>query len=211
MTHMNPDKLGPAASLGWFALRVKSRSERLVATMARNKGFEEFLPVYQCRRRWSDRVKSIELPLFQGYVFCRMDPRYRLALLTIPGALHFVGIGKIPVAIDDAEIATIQAAVNSGLTTEPWPYLNVGQAVRVEEGPLAGLTGILTEARKEQRIVVSVTLLRRSVAVEIERHWVTPLDFDPREAAMQPIVSAVRKASQVISSAHENRVAAPVI
>jgi transcription antitermination factor NusG len=193
-TNMNPDGISAGDSLGWFALQVKSRSERLVATMAHNKGFEEFLPVYQSRRRWSDRVKSIELPLFPGYVFCRMDPQYRLALLTIPGALHFVGIGKVPMAIEDAEIASIQAAVNSGLTAEPWPYLNVGQLVRLEQGPLAGLEGILIETRKEQRIVVSVALLRRSVAVEIERHWVTPMGLDPRQAVIQPIISAVRRA-----------------
>jgi transcription antitermination factor NusG len=157
---------------------VKSKCEKLVATMAHNKGYQEFLPVYQCRRRWSDRVKSVELPLFPGYVFCRLNPEYRLPLLTIPGVLHFVGIGKTPAPIEDAEIATIQAAVQSGLSAEPWPFLTVGQRVRLEDGPLAGLEGILTEAPNKQRIIVSVTLLRRSVAVGIERHWARPLDVN---------------------------------
>ncbi len=94
----------------WFALRVKSRRERIVATIAHDKGFEEFLPMCQVRHRWSDRLKSIELPLFPGYVFCRLDPQYRLPLLMIPGVLHFVGIGKIPVAVADAEIAAIRTA-----------------------------------------------------------------------------------------------------
>ena len=92
--------------------------------MASNKGFEEFLPVYQCRRRWSDRLKEVEFPLFPGYVFCRLNPQYRLPLLTIPGVLHFVGIGKTPVPLEDAEITAIQAAVRSGLSTEPWPFLS---------------------------------------------------------------------------------------
>jgi transcription antitermination factor NusG len=152
----------------WFALRVKSRSEKLVALIARNKGFQEFLPLHQCRRRWSDRFKSVELPLFPGYVFCRLNPERRLPILTIPGVLHFVGLGRIPVPIDDAEIAAIEIAVRSGLQIEQWPFLNVGQRVRVEFGPLAGVEGILVEVRKQRRIVVSVSLLQRSVGVEIE-------------------------------------------
>ena len=164
----------------WFALRVKSRYEKLVATVAHNKGFEEFLPLYQCRRRWSDRFKSVELPLFPGYVFCRLNPEFRLPILTIPGVLHFVGLGRIPVPIDDAEVAAIQTAVRSGLEIEPWPFLNVGQQIRVEAGPLAGLEGILIDMRKKTRIVVSVSLLQRSVGVEIEADWVRPLNADKR-------------------------------
>ena len=175
----NPNKTGRR----WYALRIKSRCEKLVATIARNKGFEEFLPLYQSRRRWSDRLKSVELPLFPGYLFCRLDPQYRLPLLTIPGVLHFVGVGKIPLPIDDREIAGIQAAVRSGLVTEPCPFLEVGQRVRMQDGPLEGLEGILT-SKQQNRLIVSVTLLKRSVAVAIERHWVAPLDFAGRPGAI---------------------------
>jgi len=93
-----------------------------------------------------------------------------------PGVLHFVGIGKTAAPIDDEEIAAIQRVVRSALGAETWPYLAVGQRVCVEYGPLAGLEGFLAEIRKQQRVVVSVTLLRRSVAVEVERDWVRPLD-----------------------------------
>ena len=173
---MNSDTVANASLAQWFALRVKSNSEKVVATIARNKGFEEFLPLYQSRHKWSDRYKSVELPLFPGYVFCRINPNVRLPLLTIPGALHFIGIGKAPLPIDDWEIAAIQRAVGSGLRLEPWAYLEVGQLVRLDLGPLAGLEGILIETRKQYRVVVSVSLLQRSVAVEIERNWVTPVD-----------------------------------
>jgi transcription antitermination factor NusG len=169
----------------WFALRVKSRSEKIVATIARNKGFEEFLPLYQSRRRWSDRFKSVDLPLFPGYVFCRLNPEVRLPLLTIPGVMSFVGIGKIPVPINETEIAAIQAAVGAGLSAEPYPFLEVGQRVRLAEGPLTGLEGLLVEVRKQQRLVVSVSMLKRSVAVEIDRHWVRPLDAGGREVSVQ--------------------------
>jgi transcription antitermination factor NusG len=161
----------------WFALRVQSRCEKVVAMIARNKGFEEFLPLHQSRRRWSDRLKAIDLPLFPGYVFCRLDPQRRLPLLTIPGVLHFVGIGKIPSPIEDTEIAAIQTATGSGILTEPWPFLEVGQRVRLEGGPLAGLEGILVETATRQRVVVSVTLLKRSVAVAIEGSSATPVSI----------------------------------
>lgn len=169
----------------WFALRVKSRTEKVVSTIARNKGFEEFLPVYQSRRRWSDRFKSVEMPLFPGYVFCRLNPEFRLPLLTIPGVMSFVGIGKVPVPIEEAEIAAIQAAVGAGLSAEPYPFLEVGQRVRLAEGPLAGLEGLLVEVRKQQRLVVSVSMLKRSVAVVIDRQWVRPLDAGGRELSVQ--------------------------
>src|SRR5437867_4241481 len=165
---MDIEELDGYVNHRWFALRVKSRYEKVVATVLRNKGYEEFLPLCQSRRRWSDRFKSVELPLFLGYVFCRLDPQHRLAVLTTPGVLHFVSVGRIPAPIDDREIAAIQAAVQSGLRTEPWPFLEVGQLVRLDDGPLAGLEGLLVEVRKQFRIVVSVTLLRRSIAVEVD-------------------------------------------
>ena len=138
---LSSEQIYANSGYAWLALRVKSRCEKQVASIARGKGFEEFLPLYQSRRRWSDRYTSVELPLFPGYVFCRLDPKNRLPLLTIPGALHFVGIGKIPLPIDPAEIAAVQAAVQSGLGAEPFPFLAVGQRIRLEGGPLAGMDG----------------------------------------------------------------------
>jgi transcription antitermination factor NusG len=159
----------------WFAVRVKSRSEKSVAAIAQYNGFEQFLPLYQSRRRWSDRVKSVELPLFPGYVFCRIEAARRLQLLTIPGVQQIVGAGKTPLPVDDAEIMALQVAAKSGLPAEPWPFLRAGQRVLLEDGPLAGLEGLLIDFRKNYRLLLSVTLLNRAVAVEIDRDWVTPL------------------------------------
>jgi transcription antitermination factor NusG len=178
MTVETPCDLAP---IQWFAVRVKSNREKVVTEMAKGKEFEAFLPLYNGRRRWSDRFVSVELPLFPGYVFCRLNSEHRLPILTIPGVLHFVGVGKIPMPIDDSEIGSIQTAVQSGLWAEPWPFLEVGQRVRLDHGPLAGVEGFLVESHKKNRIVVSVTLLKRAVAVEIERDWVTPLDANGRE------------------------------
>jgi transcription antitermination factor NusG len=172
---MNIEKPEPGIDR-WFALRVKSRQEKLVAKAIASRGFEEFLPTYQRRCRWSDRVKSVDVPLFPGYVFCRLDPRRRLSLLVIPGVSHFVGIGKIPVPIEDSEMAAIQEAVRSGLSYEPWPFLQMGQRISMGDGPLAGIEGIYIGDSKQERIVVSITLLQRSVAVSIERQWVRLVD-----------------------------------
>ena len=173
-----------ASSQLWFALRVRSNCEKRVAAAVHQKGYEEFLPLYQCRQRWSDRFKSVELPLFPGYVFCRIDARCRLPILTIPGALHFVGIGKVPAVIEDREIAAIRNVVRSGLQAAPWAYLNVGKVVHFDSGPLAGLEGILIESSKPCRVVVSVKLLKRSVAVEIEHDWIASRAAEIRSSAV---------------------------
>jgi transcription antitermination factor NusG len=148
----------------------------VTATHLEDRGYETFVPLYKMRRRWSDRVKELELPLFAGYLFCRLDPANRLGALTSPGVVRIVGVGKSPVPVDDQEIASVRSIVESGLQAEPHVYLHVGEQVRITYGPLRGLSGILLEKPGQQRLVVGVTLLRRSVAVSIEEEWAVPID-----------------------------------
>lgn len=117
----------------------------------------------------------MELPLFRGYLFCQFDVSDRLPILTTPGVIGIVGAGKIPVPVDLDEIEAIRAILRSGLVTQPWPLLRVGSKVYIEGGPLAGLEGIITNSDKVYRLIVSVTLLQRSVAVEINRKWARPI------------------------------------
>lgn len=140
--------------------------------MAQNReDIETYLPTYVSIRRWTDREKAIDTPMFPGYVFCRLDPSRRLKVLTIPGVVHFVGIGDTPVPIDDEEIAMLRTAAQSGLPAEPWPFPEIGTRIQLVDGPLAGVEGIFIGDSRKQRLVVSITLLKRSVAIEIERHW----------------------------------------
>jgi Transcription antiterminator len=169
------EPLTAASSYPWFAIRVKSNFESVAASGLRGRGLEEFLPQYRVRRRWSDRVRTLDLPLFPGYVFCRFDPQDRLPVLTTPGVLHVVGFANQPAPIDDNEIAAIQNLVKSGLPAEPWPFLRVGQRVRVSSGPLTGTEGIVVQLKQKCRLIVSVSLLQRSVAVEIDRDCITPI------------------------------------
>jgi transcription antitermination factor NusG len=159
----------------WFALRVRSNSEKLVAFALRGKGYDEFLPLYRKLSRWSDRKKQIELPLFPGYVFSRFDVNQRLPILIIPGVMQVVGFGNKPEPVADEELRAVERFVASGLPVEPWPFLKVGESVLVDDGPLAGLEGTLVEVKNRYRIVVSLTLLQRSVAVEIDRDCIRPV------------------------------------
>lgn len=159
----------------WYALRVRPRFEKAVFRNLCGKGLTAFLPLYQERRRWSDRVKLVELPLFPGYVFASLDIHDRLPVLQTPGVLHFVSFDGEPAPVDPGEIRALEAAARSGAPMVPWPYLREGQRVLVARGPLRGLTGILLKVRDQFRLIISVTLLMRSVAVEIDREAVRPL------------------------------------
>lgn len=167
-------KTGPAG-LPWFALRVRPNFEKMVAMALHNKGYEEFLPLYHARRRWSDRYRTLELPLFSGYLFCRIDLSHRLALLTTPALLGIVSSGRVPLPVDDAEVAAVQSIVQSALAAEPWPRLVVGERVKVQAGPLRGVEGVLERIDDSFRLIVSVTLLHRSVCVKMDRDWIYPL------------------------------------
>jgi transcription antitermination factor NusG len=164
----------------WYALRVRSRHENTVASHLQARGYESFLPLYKSTRRWSDRFKEIELPLFPGYVFSQFNRLNRLPILSIPGIVHVVGVGRTPVPVDETEIAALQAAVKSGLPRQPWPFVEIGHRVRIEHGPLRGVEGLLLGFRGHQRLVLSVTLLQRSVAVQVDEAWVLPMPEERR-------------------------------
>jgi transcription antitermination factor NusG len=162
-------------SFNWFALQIRTRWEGATAELLRAKGLETLLPTFTTKRKWSDRFKVVESPLFPGYVFCRFDVHNRLPVLITPGVISVVGRGKTPVAVDDAEIHAIQAAVQSGTQVEPWPYVEIGERVRIKDDVLNGMEGILSSFKGTCRVVISVTLLRRSVALEIDRSRIVPL------------------------------------
>ena len=160
-------------SFPWFALQVRTRNEAGVAEQLSGQGYERFFPLYKVRKRWSDRIKEVDTPLFPGYLFCRFNPQDRLPILKTPGVMRIVGFKNGPVAVDESEIQALQTIAAAGAPQQPWPFLTAGDRVRIESGPLLGLEGILTEVRRSYRLVLSVTLLQRSVAVEIDSASVT--------------------------------------
>jgi transcription antitermination factor NusG len=166
----------------WYALQVRSRREMGVACHLRGMGYEEFLPLYECRKHWSDRIKEVQAPLFPGYLFCRFDPQNRLPILKTPGVIQIVGYNRQPIPVDEDEVKSVQTLVTSGIPNQPWPFLKVGEKVRVEAGPLRGLEGVLVEFKGNRRLILSVSLLQRSVAVEMDAAFVRSerTSFAPR-------------------------------
>ena len=159
----------------WYAVQLRPRFEKIVAQHLVSKGYEEYLPLYRSRRRWSDRVKEIELPLFPGYVFCKFDVADRLPILIIPGVMSIVGSGRTPLAVPEHEIVAVQNVVESGLAYGPWPSMCAGQRVEVRYGPLRGLEGTVVEVKSTFQLIISVTLLSRYVSVAIDRDSVVPI------------------------------------
>jgi transcription antitermination factor NusG len=167
----------------WFALQVRTRQEASVAQQLNGQGYERFLPLYKVRKRWSDRIKEVNAPLFPGYLFCRFNPQDRLPILKTPGVIQVVGFNNGPAAVDEAEIRSIQTLVTAGVPHQPCPFLAAGDRVRIESGPLLGLEGILIDVKRSHRLVLSVTLLQRSVAVEIDSALITAISpTRPRQA-----------------------------
>jgi hypothetical protein len=156
--------------LPWFAIQVRTGTEKTSTAVLQYKGYECFLPLSKSRRRWSDRIKQLDVALFPGYLFCRFDPNHRLPVLMVPGV-----------------IAALQRVGINGLPAQPWPYSKVGKMARIEYGPLRGLTGIVFQVKSEIKLVLSVCLLQRSVAVEVDPAWLgEPHPSDPAVLAVEP-------------------------
>jgi transcription antitermination factor NusG len=176
----------------WYALQVRSRKESYVASQITGHGFECLLPTYKSIRKWSDRVKELEQPLFPGYLFCRFDFQSRRPIVTTPGVLQVVGYGRTAIPVSDEEIQALQLAVSTDVPKQSWPYLEVGQRVKVNYGPLTGLEGILVNVKGNHRVVLSVTLLQRSVAMEVEVSWLSAVKEPARESLSHRILRPIR-------------------
>ncbi len=160
----------------WYAVRTRSRHEKRVhVQLADRPGIEVFLPLRERRSRWKDRVKRIQEPLFPGYCFASFRHPDRLRVLKVAGVVGLVGPGAEPEPIPDSEIEAIRTLAGSRLSYEPFPFLAEGMAVEVIRGPLMGVRGRLLRKDREYRVVLSVTLIRQSVSVEIDAADVTPV------------------------------------
>jgi transcription antitermination factor NusG len=151
----------------WYALYTRHQHEKAVARVLSGKGFQVFLPLYDAVRRWKDRTKQISLPLFPCYVFLQGVHR-RLDILSTPGVHSVVSSEGRPAPISEEEIEAIRRMIESKALIEPHPFLKTGDWIRVKAGPLAGVEGILVRKKNQWRLVVSVELLQKSVAVEVD-------------------------------------------
>jgi transcriptional antiterminator RfaH len=164
----------PERERKWYALAVKHQRERSAEAMLKAKGLETLVPLYRARRRWSDRIKELDLPLFAGYVFSRFAYAERIGILDTPGVRKIVGFGGKPAPMGDSEISAIQAVLRSKRSVRPWPYLKPGDTVRIERGPLRDMEGTVLREKDALRLVIGVELLQRSIAVELEQDMIVP-------------------------------------
>ena len=158
----------PPWSTGWLAVHTRHQHESLAARSLAYKGCEVFLPQYTSVRQWSDRTRKLSAPLFPGYVFLRGELEHQIGILTTPGVLGLVAFAGVPAIIPDAEIEAVRQTLARRVQVEPYSFLKCGDWVRVKDGPLEGLEGILVRNKKQFRLVLSVQLLQKSAAVEVD-------------------------------------------
>ena len=152
----------------WYALYTNPRHEKIVAKQLKERCVENFLPLYRTWHRWKDRRKQVDLALFPGYIFVRIEEQNKLQVLRIPGAVNLVSFNGRLAAVPEPEIEALRNALENEVFAEPCPYLRVGRKVRVVRGPMAGAEGILSRKKDKCRVVISVEVLMRSVALEID-------------------------------------------
>jgi transcription antitermination factor NusG len=152
----------------WYAAYTRANHERRVADQLAEREVENFLPQYESLRRWKDRRVRLQMPLFPGYVFVHLALRNRLRVLQVPGVACLVSFAGRPVAVPEEEFASIRGFLNKGLRAEPYPYLEAGRRVRVRSGPLEGMEGIVLRRKSGCRLVISLELIQRAMAVDVD-------------------------------------------
>jgi transcription antitermination factor NusG len=177
LSGMPVDLNGMTTELHWYAVRTRSRHEKLVARQLLNQGIQSFLPVVTKINQWSDRKKQVEEPLFTGYAFVRLNHSSddRVRVLRTQGVVNFVGVQGSGVPIPDREIENITTLLGSRVSYQERPYLHVGQKVRICGGALDGLEGILTAENSDRSVVISIGLIQRSLSVRVAGYNVEPL------------------------------------
>ena len=158
----------------WYAAYTSAHHEKRVAEQLERRSVESFLPLYDSVRRWKDRRVRLQMPLFAGYVFVHISARDRLKVQQVPGVAHLVGFGGQLTPVPEEDIQAIRACLAGPNKVQPHRYLKRGQRVRVLNGPLTGLNGIIVRQKKQTRFVISFDLLQRSVAVEIDAADLSP-------------------------------------
>jgi transcription antitermination factor NusG len=168
-----PDLLSSRGQPCWFAAYTCANHEKSVARQLHLRAFEYFLPLYEKMSRWKDRRVKLQLPLFTGYVFVHMTLEQKLDVLQIPSVVRLVGFNGIPTPLSDGEMEAMRKGLSGALHVEPFPYLRVGRRVLLRSGPLQGLQGILLKKKSGSRFVLSLDLIQRSIAVEVDSADVT--------------------------------------
>ncbi len=166
---------GENGNLAWYAIRTRSRHEKLVHQQLDSRRVEAFLPLVDRRRRWKDRWKTVSFPLFPGYCFARFPYEDRLSVVTAVGVVQILGINGIAIPVPDHEVEAVRQLVTCTLPLDPHPYLKEGMEVEVVRGSLAGVRGILIRKGARARLVVAISLIQQAASVELDAADVVPV------------------------------------
>lgn len=177
------DLMNGTSQPAWYAAYTRANHEKHVAEQLIRRGIECYLPLYDSVRCWKDRRIRLSLPLLPGYLFVRIAFRDRLRVLEIPSVVSLVGFGRGPVSLDEAEVESLRSALTGGLSARPHPFLNTGHRVRVKQGPFEGLEGIIVRRKGEFRLVVSFSLIQRSIYVEVDSELLESLNAPARSSS----------------------------
>ena len=175
----------------WFALQVAVLSEARISVLLRQKAYPVFLPAFSVTRKYADRTKKVEVPLYAGYLFCRFDPQLSLDVRTTPGVIRIVHVANVPAEVPESEIESIRALLSSGLPIQPISHPGVGEQIEVTHGPLRGVRGVVVSADGGLQLVVTLTLLNRSVCVQFDTSAVraVPASFSHTQQKPQALRS----------------------
>lgn len=169
------------SELSWYALYTKHQHEKKAADILRKKSFDVLLPLYSSIHQWEDRKKEVFLPVFPCYLFIRMSPERKLDILRTPGVFQMVSSAARPCVVPEQDIDMVRRISLVPHRIEPHAYLERGELVRVRVGPFAGLKGVLTRVKNRLRVVMSLNLLKKSVALELDASSLEVSILDERE------------------------------
>lgn len=162
--------------VNWYALYTKSRHEKLVDELLKRKGIETFLPLRKIRRKWSDRIRQIEEPIFKGYLFTRTAYLNRFDVLNTKGVVRFIGFGMFPSVVPDASVLALKRFMEEEIEIDPFPYLKEGDRVSVRSGTFRGVEGFLVHKKGKYRLVISLDLIQQSASIEIDAACVEKIE-----------------------------------
>ena len=165
----------------WYAVYTSANHEKKVSAECGRRNVESFLPLYSSVRRWKDRRVQLQMPLFPGYVFVHLALSDRLRVIQVPGVVKLVGFGGQPVALPDEQLEALRAGLNGQLRAEPHPYLTIGRRIRIVRGAFQGAEGTLVRRKGVFRVVLSLELIMRSIAVEVDAADVEPMSRNERQ------------------------------
>jgi transcription antitermination factor NusG len=161
----------------WYVLYTYPRHEKAVREQLESRSIEAFLPTFISKNRWKDRCARVETPLFPGYVFIRISLSDRNRAFAVPGVIRMLSINGAPAPVDDSEIEAVKLCLEGGAALEPYPFIEVGDRVRVRSGLLEGMEGFVSRSKNERRFIVPISLINQSVSVEIDVELLEPLNL----------------------------------